>query len=429
MSDALQHCSEALRQAGVDKFQCTLTEHQLYEMNLEGSEFSLIRTTTDNALHLLVIIDGRKADISLNSVEPEAIDEAVRSVIELSKTSQPDPDYDISPAQAAQQFAAGPERPDPERMYQLLQGYRQQVQQTFPLIKLSESILAYNHAVSHFINSNGVDFRTNKGLYSLSSVFASKEGEKTSSFNYTGFVLAELERDLLDCASLRTLLQQSVEHLEARPLTGKFVGDVVITPDCLNDFIAFYAMAYLSDRALITGTSLLQDKLGQVVADRQLTLAAKPVAPEIVDGYFVTNDGFAAEDVTFIEQGVLKSFLLSLYGANKTKRERAKNGGGCWVVEAGQQTVDELIRGVERGVLVARFSGGNPSQNGDFSGVAKNSYYIENGEIKYPVSETMIAGNLLELFQSIKGISAERINFGFSILPYLRAGGVTISGK
>ncbi len=70
-----------------------------------------------------------------------------------------------------------------------------------------------------------------------------------------------------------------------------------------------------------------------------------------------------------------------------------------------------------------------PSANGDFSGVAKNSYYIEDGEIKYPVSEVMVSGNLTELFQNIIEISKERINFGTSIYPYIHTSGVTISGK
>jgi len=61
--------------------------------------------------------------------------------------------------------------------------------------------------------------------------------------------------------------------------------------------------------------------------------------------------------------------------------------------------------------------------------VAKNSYYIEDGEIKYPVSETMIAGNLKDLLKSIKHISRETVNDGGSVFPWITFSGVTISGK
>ena len=88
-----------------------------------------------------------------------------------------------------------------------------------------------------------------------------------------------------------------------------------------------------------------------------------------------------------------------------------------------------MIKSVERGILLARFSGGYPSDNGDFSGVAKNSYLIENGEIKYPISESMISGNFAEMLKNIKAISKERIDYGFSILPWIQVSGITISGK
>ena len=79
--------------------------------------------------------------------------------------------------------------------------------------------------------------------------------------------------------------------------------------------------------------------------------------------------------------------------------------------------------------MLCRFSGGTPNNNGDFSGVAKNSYYIEDGKIKYPVIETMISANLVEMFKNIVAVSAERINFGNALLPWMLVSGITISGK
>ena len=143
----------------------------------------------------------------------------------------------------------------------------------------------------------------------------------------------------------------------------------------------------------------------------------------------MTRDGFAADNVTLVEEGVLKSFLLSQYGSKKTGFERAKNEGRCWVVEPGEKSLTEMISQVDRGLLVARYSGGSPSSNGDFSAVAKNSYYIENGKIMYPVTETMIAGNLVDILANVKEISSERVDFGEGIIPYLWTTGVTISGK
>ena len=78
-------------------------------------------------------------------------------------------------------------------------------------------------------------------------------------------------------------------------------------------------------------------------------------------------------------------------------------------------------------ILLCRFSGGYPSDAGDFSGVAKNSYYIEKGKIKFPIIETMISGNIAQMFMNINNISKETVDFGDSILPWISFDGVTIS--
>jgi PmbA protein len=87
-----------------------------------------------------------------------------------------------------------------------------------------------------------------------------------------------------------------------------------------------------------------------------------------------------------------------------------------------------MVADVKKGILLGRFSGGSPSDNGDFSGVAKNSYLIENGKIARPVGETMIAGNLCSLFKDIRAVSREEINYGSGIMPWILSGNITISG-
>ena len=121
--------------------------------------------------------------------------------------------------------------------------------------------------------------------------------------------------------------------------------------------------------------------------------------------------------------------MLGLYGAKKTGRERATNQGGCWEIDAGDKTLAEIIKSTKKGIILKRFSGGNPSDNGDFSGVAKNSYYVEDGEIKFPITETMISGNLVEMMMNIKQISKERINSWYHNYPWIKFDGLTISGK
>lgn len=88
-----------------------------------------------------------------------------------------------------------------------------------------------------------------------------------------------------------------------------------------------------------------------------------------------------------------------------------------------------MIRDIERGLVIARVSAGSPSASGDFSGVAKNCFLIENGEIKEALSETMINGNLAEFLMNIKALSREVVKDGSSVLPWVAIEGVGIAGK
>ena len=126
---------------------------------------------------------------------------------------------------------------------------------------------------------------------------------------------------------------------------------------------------------------------------------------------------------------MLKAHSIGLYAAKKTGRPVTKNTGWDLVVEPGEKSLEEIIKSVDKGLVMSSFSGGEPGTNGDFSGVAKNSFLVENGEIKYAVSETMVNGNLGEIFKNIRAVSKEQVCDGNSVIPYIAVDGVVISGK
>lgn len=428
-NNTIEYCLNALKDVGADKAQCVLIRNRKYEMNVESGEISLFRTTFDVVLSLVAIKDGKKGSTSINKINEEAIREAVTNVMELAETGERDEAFDISPHQVPKEFIYGDSEPDMDKMHDLLKGFVTKVKEIYPLVNIMESQLTFKHVIKYFANSNGVNFKESRGLYEFGCLFTSIDKEKSSSFNYTGCSMKKLEKELLELGTVRKLLKESIEQLDAIAMEGKFVGDIIITPDCLGDFIDYYIYTFLGDKALISGTSALKDKLNTLVASPKFTLTSNPISKDICEGYFITGDGFEAKNIKLIDKGVLKSFLLSLYGANKTKLKKADNSGGGYIIDAGEKTFEEMVGNIKKGIMVSRFSGGSPSSNGDFSGVAKNSYYIEDGEIKHSISETMITGNLLELMANIKDISMERVDFGSAILPWICMSGVTISGK
>jgi PmbA protein len=424
----LDYSLKALTDAGADKGQVTLRASEKYELNTEANAVKLLRSTDEVNVTLLYIKDQKKASTSVNKATESAIDEAIVKLVDLAKSAPVDEANDISSDVENNTFNIGLSEPDLDAVYNALDALNEEMKTVYTKVK-GDAILSYDYYHKYLANTNGVLLEETNGKYNLSMMFAAKDGDKITSFNYTGGSFNDINTKLTEVGLLGDLMDQTVEELEAKPFEGKFVGDVIITPTCFSDFLRFVEMSSLSDHSLIAGSSVLKDKIGESIAAPIFNWHSNPRSNELADAYAITRDGFVAEDLTIIKEGVLQTHLLSLYGANKTGGQRAKNYGGSYVVDPGTSTLEDMIKDVKQGILLARFSGGRPGADGGFAGVAKNSFYIEDGQIKYPMSETMISGNLYEILKNIKSISKDRVNYGSAILPWVHTTGTTISGK
>lgn len=418
-----------LQKAGAQKASCTVTTSQQHELTADAGRISLLRTTFESSIGMVAIRDHRRGVGAGNKTTPDAVERLAEETMAVAAASQPDEAYDIADYQEPASFTWGAARPDRDLMVHRFQEFLGTVKTLHPTIVMDQAILRFVQTQTHVLNTNDVDFTVVKGMYGFSAMFTAKDGRKTSSFNGSSFVTRGLERDLLSYGSLGRLLAETAEQTDCTPLAGRFVGDLILTPDAFADFLGSYVGAFLSDGALISGTSLLKDRLDCAVASGCLTVHDHPRSPELEDHTFLTPDGFLARNHTIIDHGVLKTFLLSLYGSRKTGRPRAANLGSACIVEPGESSLKDLIGTVERGIVLGRFSGGYPGESGEFSGVAKNSYYVEGGRVRYPVTQTMISSNLIDLFANARAVSTERVDSGASILPWVCCGGVTISGQ
>jgi PmbA protein len=416
-----------LLEAGAEHAQCLAVRSAKRELNADAGQISLLRTTTDNELRLVALKNGRRGETLCNRTDAQSLKKAAREAVESALASQPDAAHAIAPESPAKTFSCGPKQPDAERMIARMEEYLAQSAKLFPSVIVEQAILDFTRSESVLLNSNGVVLVASRGVYSFMAVFTAKDGKASSSVNYTVMCTDNLDGELLGLGSLKTLMEQSAGQIYTHPVPGNFTGDIIVTPECLDNFLEFLTLRALRDGQLIAGTSVYKDKLGQRIASPGLTVSSRPA--KMPGGYFITPDGYAAENVAIIKDGVLQNFLLSLYGSRKTGLKRVANAGGCCVIEPGGQSLAEMIKSVKKGVLLSRFSGGAPSDNGDFSGVAKNSYYIEEGKIRHPLSETMVSGNIPEMFKNILALSRERVNSGHSIYPWIKFGGMAISGK
>ncbi|MCM1988166.1 TldD/PmbA family protein [Oceanirhabdus seepicola] len=427
--EALLYSFVNLKNMGADKVQGVIQRKEKFEFNVFQGDISLLRTNEDITLDLRAIKDDRQASLKINNIDKNSIEEACKEIITLSKNGEKDEAFDIAPYQEKREFTYGDMEPNLDKMYSKFQEFLDIIKDRYPYLHLEESILEFNKSEALIMNTNGVELVEIRSVYDMSIFFTSKKNGKASSFNYSGISVKEIENELFNFNYFKRVLDQSEKETEAIPFEGKYTGKILVTPECMNDMLMYYVNCYLNDFPLISGTSIFKDKLGECIADKKLTVKSNMISDSLPGGNFITSDGFVAEDMTVIDKGVLKSFILTQYGANKTGKERSKNNGVAWTIEAGNSSFEEMVKSIDEGILLCRFSGGNPSSSGDFSGVAKNSFYIKDGEIKQAINEAMISGNLGEMFNSVVDVSKETVTDGNNDLPWILFDGVIVSGK
>ena len=421
---------QALIKAGADKAACRVMRGRKDEFNLEANKFTLMRTLFNDELYIKAIKEGRKGVTLINKLDKDSINTAVADCISLTTSALKDEAEDIAEKGENKGFVQSAGGADMESLFSRTKDYVNQVKDEYPKIVLESMTSDFNSAEMSYLNSNGVEFSSEVEYYQLGSMFSAKDGEKSSSFNGYGARLRSLSVPFLDLDLHRTLLSEAVNSLDTRMVEGKFTGKVIVTPACDDMIWQTIIDCFLSDSSLVQGTSRWKDALGTKVADSKLSLSAAPLNPLMVAAERFTVDGFESRNTELIRDGVLVSFALSLYGSRKTSKPRSLTTAfGNLEVAAGDTPLEEMIRSVDRGILINRLSGASPGPSGDMSGVAKNSFLIEKGVVTGALKETMVSFNIVDILGNIGAISSQRCSNGISVLPWCCFDGVTISGK
>lgn len=419
---------EYLTAEGATDGECLVYRGTKTEFNYSSGTLDLLRTVDSVAVGFKALVGTRKGTASLNSLTDEDLRRAARDAVASAKISKEDAAEGLPEEIVQKSFSWGCLTPDKEEMIRLFNGFFAELQEKYPQISVDSATIAHSVGERVFCTTNGIRLTQRNGGYSFSPMFMAREGENTSSFNYFSALFLTPDRSLLDLAGGRQIVEDTLQQINPVSMEGKFEGEVIFTPACFGDLLASVEENFLSDGALIDGTSIWKDKIGKPVAAPCFHLSFRPQSEELAVKSFVT-EGYETRDSELIKNGILQDFVLSRYGAKKTGLTRNPSGGcGCFV-DGGDRSLQEMIASVKHGLLVGRFSGGSPAGDGTFSGVAKNSFEIRDGKITNAVSETMISGNLAQMLLDITEISAERINDGTCVLPWVKVKNLVISGQ
>jgi PmbA protein len=412
---------------GAGDAQVTTVTFDRFEIDFNQRKVDLLRSTSNETTTALLFVDGKRGSASLNGRDQTEIESALASARGAAEASASDPANRVAEAPSLPASRYGPEAPDRDAMIERVMDYTRELGARYPLIRTRNSIYTFLAKETHFANSRGVRQQERRGWYLFGAMFSAKDGARATSFNFSGAASYAPFEQLLSVGTVRPLIEQTLRSFDARPVPQKFVGDVILTPDCLFHLLPTLARA-LGGYELLSGTSPYKDKRGEQIASPLFSLLNRPRAAAFPEGADFDGFGIPTADADIVHEGRLNDFLVDFYIANKLGLPQT---AGVWnfVVPPGDKSIDDIIAGTERGIILSRFSGGNPNSNLDFSGVAKNSFYVEDGKIQHALIETMVSGNLQELFRNIHAVSREHVNFGDHDYPNIAASGVTISPK
>lgn len=184
----------------------------------------------------------------------------------------------------------------------------------------------------------------------------------------------------------------------------------------------------MSARSLQQKSSFLEGKLDQEIASPLLTIVDDPFMEGGLGSRLYDGEGLAAKRLTLIERGKLKSFFVDTYYGRKLGMSPTTAGSSNLVFEYGDHSLDDLVNGTEKGILVTSFIGGNSNPTtGDFSfGII--GLLVEGGKVVKPVNEMNISGNIGDLLKRLVAVGNDPYPYSSVRIPSLRFEAVNFSG-
>jgi len=200
--------------------------------------------------------------------------------------------------------------------------------------------------------------------------------------------------------------------------TDSFKGDAIFSPEAMHDLFEIITVAALGT-SIQAGNSYLQDKIGEEIAVKGLSISDDGTIPNRVSSGSFDREGTPHEHLRIIDAGIFKGIMHNSFTANKAGLGSTGHASGGYrqspntfstnlEVGAGNKILDDMLSEVDHGIYIQRVSASPDYTSGDFSAVVKGGQLIEKGEITTALKEITVSGNIFESIKNISAISKER---------------------
>lgn len=277
----------------------------------------------------------------------------------------------------------------------------------------------------YMVTSNGFEGETSGSSFGLvGSISVRGEGDaRPESYWYeSSLYYNELPKEGIGTKALERVLRKLGQKKVA---SGKYT---MILDNMNSSRLLYPLFDALYGSSIQQKNSFLLDKLNQKVASDKMTITDEPHLVKAPGARYFDGEGVATKRLPVFENGVLKTYYIDTYSANKMNVPPTVASPSLLTFALGNKDMEGLIAGVDKGILVTGFNGGNcNSTTGDFS-YGVEGFLIEKGRLTQPISEMNATGNMLTLWSHLAEAGNDpRLSSSWRV-PSLLFEGVDFSG-
>ncbi|EGR2415470.1 pmbA protein [Vibrio cholerae] len=423
-----------LAAASSDAAEVAITKSTGLSVSTRMCEVENVEFNSDGALGITVYRGQRKGSASTSDLSEKAIRQTVLAALDIAQYTSADPYAGPAPKELMVQDIPDldlfhPDEPNPDVAAQIAIAAERAALGYSKKIKQSDGGSYDSHfGIRVYGNSHGLlaSYASSRHSISCSVIGEGRNGEMERDYSYT---VARHRDDLWTPESVGLqAAENTVSRLDPQKLkTGQF--PVMFAADVATGLIGHLVMA-ISGGNLYRKSSFLLDHLGKTILPTWFNISERPHVMRGLASSPFDSEGVRTQDLEIITDGVLATYLLTSYAARKMNMTPTGHAGGIhnWYVKSTGQNYQQMLKELGTGLLVTEVMGqGVNVVTGDYSRGAAG-FWVENGEIKYPVSEITIAGNLKQMLQQIVAVGSDietrsQIQMGSILIESMKVAG------
>jgi len=406
LEDIVQDLLAQAQQLGADQVEAGVNIDAGLAVTVRLGETETLEYNRDRGLGLTVYFDQRKGTASTADFSPESLAATVKAACDIARYTSKDEyaglaDADKLATDIPDLDLYHPWNITAEEAIELATETEDAARQVDSRIENSEGGTVFSNAGMRMTaNTNGFMAGYKSSYHSLSCAVIGKQGEEMQRDFWSWS--ARDRADLMSAADVgRIAGERTVRRLGTRSLSTRKVP-VIYAADIAGSLFGHFISA-VSGNSLYRKASFLLDHLGKPVFPASMRIHEQPLLPRAMGSAPYDNEGVATCARDIITDGVLQGYVLGSYAARRLGMQTTANSGGVrnLTIEPGDKDLQALLGSMDTGLLVTELIGfGVNNVTGDYSRGAAG-FWVEGGEIQYPVDEITVAGNLKDMFMKI----------------------------